>query len=322
MTDTPIVDTESTQPAALKSEKPSVNKSLAGKDLPENWPQIATDQEISGKFEGFDPQKDVLAVKLALELQLGDKQLAYLPVEHTNNVIHPQFAAIETRFKKIQPQVVLHEGPSNSAEFDSREQAMQFGEVGFLHYLVQEHNRNRSGNEQIVSIESADIPDAELIMQFQARGHSKEEIAVYDILRKINVTAEQIRRDASIDDVDRKVRLENLTKTLQADFQKYLTDHGMPNLFALLPRADGKEWNQENITEEVKNQTGQEISANLTQLDFDKFRKMFEEERVFRDTHIVKTIADKLQTSDKVLAVFGSSHVLREEKALRQLFGQ
>ena len=48
---------------------------------------------------------------------------------------------------------------------------------------------------------------------------------------------------------------------------------------------------------------------------------MFDEETEFRDKHVVEKIADKVKQNDRVMAVMGSSHVLREEKALKELFG-
>lgn len=75
------------------------------------------------------------------------------------------------------------------------------------------------------------------------------------------------------------------------------------------------------IKEAVKRQTGQNLSANINQLNIPRFKEMLDEETKFRDKYVVEKIADKARGNDKVMAVMGSSHILREERALKEFFG-
>lgn len=304
----------------VNMEEQISKKSLLGNELPSDWPKITPDVEYQNRFEGFTPGVDHPIEKFSTTLEQGPKKLIYLAVEHTNNPENPQFDALEQNFKEVSPQIVLHEGPPNAAAIQDRETSIKYGETAFLHFLVQEHNANLQAGEEQIAIESTDMPDNEWVQEFQNSGHTNEEIGTYDVLRKVNVVAEQIRRNTKLSDEERTSALEELGKKINSDFIVYISEKGFPNLFTQLPRQDGKAWNTETIQEEVKRQTEQDLNADLSQQKIPKFKQMFDEETEFRDKYVLKKIVDKVKQKDKVMAVMGSSHVLREESALREFF--
>ena len=299
----------------------NVTKSITGKELPSNWPRITADADYAHRFEGFTPGTDQVIDKFSLSLTSGDKQLEYLAVEHTNNPASPQFDVIRQGFEQVKPQIVLYEGPEQPPLNTDEATAKNYGEKGYLLWLVNKHNASLQPGEIPIVSESADITDMELISTLKEKGYTNDEIAVYDILRKINVQAEQIRRNPNLTDEEKSNQLANLTTEIK-DFPKYLTEKQFPNLFGSLPRADGRAWDVDTINQEVLKQTGQELNANLNQFVNPRFQQMFEDESQFRDEYIVNKITSKFTQEDRVLAVMGSAHVLREEQAIKEYFDQ
>jgi hypothetical protein len=233
-----------TKDMGIRTEIKRQEKNLTGEDLSPDWPQITPNEEYRYKLEGFTPGVDTPIEKFSLHLQQGSKELAYLAVEHTNNSENPQFKALEANFRTMTPQVVLHEGPPNKGLIPDRETAIKYGETAFLHFLVQKHNANLQEGQQPIVIESADMPDAEWVQSSRNRGYTNEEIVVYDVLRKVNVVAEQIRRNNTLTDEQKSTKLRELTAQINTDFPKYMMERGFPNPFDQLP-VEGQEWNTE-----------------------------------------------------------------------------
>ena len=298
-----------------------VEKDLTGRDLPPDWPRITRDEDYRNRFEGLVPGVDSVIERFSLHLKQGDKELVYLAVEHLNDPESPQFPTIERYFNRMSPQKVLHEGYSQTAFIPDRDTAMRYGEIAYLHYLVQQHNAGLKEEEQPISIESTDMPAEEWIKAFKELGHSNEEIAIYDVLRMVYAVVEQVRRNQRLSSSDKTLLLGEITAQINGDLNSFVTNKEFILLFAQLPRQDGREWSAEVIKEEVKKLTGENFSADINQLKIPRFRQMFDEESQFRDKYVVLKIAKTVQQHDRVLAVMGSSHVLREEASLREFFG-
>ncbi len=292
-------------------------KSLTGKDLPEDWPKITPDEEYRHRFDGFKHGVDSHIERFSYLLEQGDKHLLYLAVEHSSDPKNLQFEALENKFNEFHPDIVLYEGPNSPGQdlirtfIANRSRSISHGEKAFTVYLAQEQN---------IPSESADIQDPDWINGFKKLGHSNEEIAVHDILRKVYYLAQEIKNNTSLTDPQKRKVLEERNIRLNNDFEGLMKEVGFPELFSMLPREDGVPWNTETIKREVENQTGQPLNINLHARDIPKFNQMFEEEAVFRDQYQVKRIAETVKNHDRVMVVMGSAHPFRQEAALRELF--
>ena len=147
------------------------HKSITGKELPANWPQILNSREetkVYGvlKDEGDDPAeppKNPHIERLSYELTNGDKRLRFFATFHQRDINGPndpnlvQYEILEKKFKESPPQLVLYEGFIDDVNYPlTRERALSLGEPAWMCYLVQQHNKNLKESEKPVVFESGD----------------------------------------------------------------------------------------------------------------------------------------------------------------------
>ncbi len=300
-----------------------VGQTLKGNKLPNGWPNITSEDDYGPKKYGpfqQEGKRPIPARDFSIHLKSGEKVLQYTAVEHTNDSSNPQFEELEKQFDETKPQVVLYEGPVSNFPITDINQAYAFGEKSFMNYLVQQYNANLGEGEKSIVLESTDMPNDALIKSFQDRGNTNEEIGVYDIVRQINNVAEAIRRNSSMTDEQKTRNIALIDEQIKNDFLEFVREKQFSSLLPMLHRQDGRQWNNSIIAEEVKRVTGHDLNANLHQTEIDKLRQMFNDEAIFRDAYVVEKIAENVQKYDRVMVVMGSSHVLREEAALREFF--
>jgi hypothetical protein len=149
----------------------TVKKSLAGGDLPANWPQIMTNKAEIKKAYGilkdkqFESPKYPHIEKLSYELSNGQKRLRFFATYHQKDMIGPsdhnmiQYEILEKKFYDSPPQLVLYEGIIDNVNVPiTRERALILGEQTWMLYLVQQHNSNLVEGEKPIVIESGDKP--------------------------------------------------------------------------------------------------------------------------------------------------------------------
>lgn len=301
-------------------------KTVTGNELPDNWPQIASiEEEQQGYGVLYDPSEDrseppahSQIERLSYTLENGDRQLRYLAVQHIfglENRDHPQFKAIKANFDAQLPQVVLYEGPQSNPESITEEDAYDHGEKAYVQYLVLEHNKNIQPDGPIV-MESCDLQPQDEPEEYRKKGYSNEEIAASEILRWVYYEASGIANTPGLTAEQRAQKIQEL----QARYEKNPIAPINPSFFSLVPRADGQEWNAELVKAEIEKQTGRPLRVDFNYLEVPRFKQMFEDAREFRDQHVVRTIAKAGRKYNKVLAIMGSGHALRDKKALEQFY--
>ncbi|GEM_PF-758686 len=301
------------------------NKSLAGKLLPPNWPQIASGEEVNKVYgEKLEGQGDIHINKLSYTLKNGAKELRYMAADHIKgleNKSHPQFEVLKKQFDEFRPQIVLHEGFMDNPPTVTEEDGYRLGEQVYMLYLVKDHNSRLKPGEEPVAIESADIPSEELIEGMRNRGYTFEELAVDDVLGKVASTVASIQNSPGLTEEEKQARLQEEEEKLKSGYlDSFVPGKPIRPTFELYLQEDGKEWDDEKIREAVKKLTGEELSVYLDRWKFPKFRQMFEDGNTVRDQYIVRQIAEATRKYDRVMTVFGSGHPIREEAALREYF--
>lgn len=146
-------------------------KSISGKELPANWPQILTQEEEAKAYEALRDEGDNLNLppknphieRLSYELTSKDKRLRFFATYHQRdmkdlndpNIL--QYEILERKFRESPPQLVLYEGLIDDvSQSISREQALSLGEPAWMMYLVQQYNANLKDGEKPIVIESGD----------------------------------------------------------------------------------------------------------------------------------------------------------------------
>lgn len=303
-------------------------RSLSGKELPSDWPQIIPDEKFQYKFKGLDPRKVLVINKLSYELVNGNKRILYLAVHHTQDPTDPQLDVIERKFKEFKPQAVLYEGSRNGLWESSRNDVARTGDPGYVRFLVKTHNNNLKEGEEPIVTDSVDQPFEEWVGDFRKHGFTNEDIAVFVVLRhvhfvktiKIKAKAKELKRALT------KEEKERFLSDFEGDFRVSL-ETSLSNStgrlfyeFSYLKREDDQPWNLRLLIQSVQKITGQDPGFSKINYPQD-IKDIFNLQAQFRDAYMVKKIADTLKKHDRVMVVTGSSHPLRQETALRQFFG-
>lgn len=304
-----------------------VEKSITGKDLPVGWPQIASWEEEQKAYESLydvgedrsKPPTHQPIDKLSYTLVNGNKQLRYLAVQHvfgSENRNHPQFAALKENFDRHKPQIVLYEGPQGNPMTMTEEDAYLRGESAYIQYLVLEHNKNLPVGEQEIIMESCDIQPQEEVEEYRKRGYSNEEIAASEVLRWMYYEVQGIKNTPGLTDEQKSQKIQELQ-------EKYDTNPlgpVSPDFSSRVPRADGQQWSTALMKAEIERQTGQSLKVDFNYLELPRFKQMFEEAREFRDTYVVRKIAEASRKYDRVMVVMGSGHAIRDKQALEDFY--
>lgn len=157
--------------AELADGQYKTQKSLTGKVLPNNWPQIASPEAVQDAYNRnlFDPEDDrsqppskAHIERLSYELVSGNKRLRFFATYHQRDMQRSndpnliQYELLEKKFNESPPQLVLYEGYIDDIDYPiSREQALQLGEPAWMLYLVQQHNAQVPESEKVI-IKSGD----------------------------------------------------------------------------------------------------------------------------------------------------------------------
>lgn len=290
-------------------------KSLGGKALPSGWPSFPSVAEADKIYEGFKRGEELMVDKYSYELAQGDKRLLYLAVEHPGEYTnHPQFNVIKEKFREFKPQVVLIEGQLMS-DFTARSEAEAVEideEVGFVRYLTDQHNAALAPGEEPIEIKSGDTPNPVWVQEFQKRGYSNEDVAVYVLARNIYGTGIRIKRNKEMSETDKATELNKALDSYRKDPVQYIYDE--------LPRTNGRKWKPRHVAREARRLTGQDISLDLDYTTHPVLSEMREVDSQIRDAYIVKEIEKAVRDNDRVLTLMGGAHPVRQEAALRQLF--
>lgn len=309
-------------------EPQSQNNSLAGKELPIDWPRILTTKEEGQEYRVlYDQNEDrniepppIRQIKrLSFELANGDKKLTFFAVNHSTDPQDPQFHIIEQQFKNSNPEIVLTESewtiPPEIIQKKSRDQAIaKWGEVGFMNWLVSQHNQEVKEDEAI-EIEGCDIPFTDWVNEFRKLGYTNEQIFVLNIVRNVYYHS-GLARDQQQDLNQAELELiVNFRKNYESPSQ----DPFFGQVLSLLPRADGQNWTWELFKQQYQKEVGKAFVFEQVNSATD-LPKMFADERNFRDHYVINEIVSALKLYDRIMILMGSGHAIREKPALEQFF--
>ena len=223
-----------------------------------------------------------------LEVNPADQgAILYYGASHTRAPDHPQISDIESRWSAFKPTVALSEGRSRGHFYGSLiEPFAGLPEPALVHKLA------RRDRVRLYSLEpSYEDEVAQLLTRFEP-----EQVALYFFLRVYVSEAQGVAKESLADDLlAKRTNVKGLHGSLPsiASIDR-IWERDFPGIMSW--RTLTSEPNVDYITA---------ISA---------------ESRRIRGEHMLRTLIDLAQRGERVFAVVGSGHVIRQEWNLRAVF--
>jgi hypothetical protein len=226
--------------------------------------------------------------------------LVYFGIGHVYDPKDKQIARLEKEFLKFRPTLILNESRTPPVVAETAEQAIEkYGEPGFLSFLAKKHG---------IPIKSLDPPQLdEVLYILGTRRWTLEQVFLFYVLRRIPENSKKTNPqnpDAIVQEaLDRSAKLpgfETLPKTIE-EFDTLAKKHF----------PDVKDWRE--IEQSV-------FDPNP---DLGRFTNDIADASVmYRGRFMVKTLRAEVEKGERVFAVVGASHVVKQEKALKKIFSR
>jgi hypothetical protein len=221
-----------------------------------------------------------------MEIDCGQGKLLYLGCRHASEATDPQLAELERLWSEFRPTVAFCEGRERMNRFASRPNAGPFSESKLVRILAY-----RSGTNLYTLEPSYEDEVASLLQK-----HNAPLVATYLTLRVY--TAEAKGYQGNCDDLAltllrKRIDVVGLRDTFDSlgSFDKYWKEQF----------ADSPDWRTLPDTETIE----ELVEVGNTS-------------RQARGEHMVQSLTELVRRGERVFAVVGASHVIRQEPYLRQ----
>ena len=253
-------------------------------------PSVAIDSVALRSWPEHDSIYQATNFPYVMRMERGPATLLYIGTHHTSDATDPQLAEIERLWAEFKPTVALCEGRAKMFRFASRPATGTLRESELVRILAQ-----RNG-VPLYSLEpSYDAEVKGLLRKFEPKL-----VATYMTLRVFTSEAKGKKGDLdglALHLLRKRVDSDGLRGSLTsvADLDAYWRQKfpGAPN-WRTLPDTEG----------------------------IPLLREVGDVSREVRGDHMVRTLADLAARGERVLAVVGASHVIRQEPALAKAVEQ
>jgi hypothetical protein len=252
--------------------------------------------EVGQLFDSIKPP-------YVIDVSKGNKRIVFIGCEHQMPASHPQFAAIETYFKALQPQITFNEGGqiSDTIRYKTYQAGIEKnGESGALKYL--------SDNIGI-KMRDGDMSDS-LQFAYTSRYHTQEEWYLYYMIERLIVPYFYGKnKKESLDTVFSKTTKGYFTRNGFKMTPEQLTFNHFKTVYQ---KYMGQPFDINNFDMEAFDY----VNPNCTFCAIGRTSKMV------RDSVLLSKIDKALDTHDRVMVTFGHGHALAIEPALRQIINR
>jgi hypothetical protein len=233
----------------------------------------------------------------------GEKEVFFYGSAHDNNISNPMFADIEESFHNFMPDIVLIEGGYNNRHFNSKEEAIESGEMAFVSFLASSAEIPR------FNIEPSDtFVDSVLHAHFS----SSLIFTMYILRQTFQYQSHSINKD-----IDFVREIEHYAKVIAGNCWFNINN---PVSF-------------EEIYSIVENETGILITKENWQDKMVEVRRYLYNRRNpvknpvqivhtkavdIRDEYAISLIMNKLDDNNKVFVIMGNQHLINQEQRLRE----
>ncbi len=222
--------------------------------------------------------------------------LLYFGIGHVFKYDDPQIAELEKRFLEFRPTLILNESGTPPVAKTAKEAVEKYGEPGLMSFLAAKHG---------IPVRSLDPPRMDEIKHILGlKKWSLEQVFLFYVLRRIPENNQKPNPENPDEMVLQAIKasanapgFEGLPKDL-AEFEQSVKKHF----------PDVKDWRQ--IEQKIFNPNP----------DLGRFTNDIADASVqFRGKFMVRTIAGEVKKGERVFAVVGASHVVKQKKALEQI---
>ena len=248
------------------------------------------------------------------KIKNGQKKLNYFGAAHGSDPSDEQFNQIEHAFQEADPDIVFVEGVHVS------------GDIARFNNYVANQSRNvaiEEGGEPRFTLKlaiqkgiewrSPEPQEEEMYNFLIEKGYTKDEIFAWCVFRLLPQYSWQTKRDAFEKFVESYIeRFKGATR-----WEGFI--YSYENALRLGEQILGRKIDVENVVapaDIIDPIPWPEMKDTQTVLN-----RINETTGQFRDRKIVMAIAEALKSHDKVFVVYGSSHAVMQEPALRALLG-
>lgn len=222
--------------------------------------------------------------------------LLYFGIGHAYRADDPQIRKLEKDFLKFRPTLILNESGTPPVAASAKEAIEKYGEPGLMSFLANKHN---------IPIKSLDPPRmAEIKYILETKRWTLEQVFLFYVLRRISENNKKVTPQSpdalieeSIKTASKTPGFENLPKTLEE--------------FELIAK---KEFPQVADWRKIDSKI---FDPNP---DLGWFTNDIADASVqFRGKFMIKKLVEETTKGERVFAVVGASHVVKQEKALKKL---
>lgn len=245
-----------------------------------------------------NPEIDSQQVKqfpYILELKNKGNHLIMYGCNHSFDTSNSMLTDIEKRLLKLNPDIVLNEGGDWQIFDTKNETILKSGEQGLTRYICNENN---------IAVKTFE-PKPKQEFDFILSKYDKNDVLLMYFCRQIS----QLQRSQQIDDF----------QNYMIKYLSYLKGNGFPIIdtekeYDLLitryekffkEKFDWTKFNPENVWPNYNNTILNEINKEISK---------------FRDRSILELIEIELNNNSKVFVIMGGHHLLKQEKAIKEIF--
>lgn len=231
-------------------------------------------------------------------LKYGNKQIVFFGASHVRGTEHPQFKAMEDAFMKQKPQIAFNEGGqvAETEHYATRNSAiLKDGETGLAKFLCDKTKTSLLNGDM-----STDEEFAGLLSKFP-----REQIYLYlGIERFLQPFSQGFQGEMPIDTAFQKSFIAYLDKY---NFKPTTQERDLSYLYKLYFQYFKKKVDLKNLIP----------VHEYYLLDTGIFGKIGRTSKDIRDQALLKKIDDALDKYDRVFVVFGASHWVAVQPALK-----
>jgi hypothetical protein len=234
-----------------------------------------------------------------LEFKTEKGALVYFGAGHFYRYDDAQAAEIEKRLASFKPTVILNESGTPPVAETAKEAVEKYGEPGLLAFLAKKHN---------IPIKSLDPPRIEEMKYILGtKRWTLEQVFLFYVLRRVpennrktNPKKPEELVEEAMSGAAKMPGFESLPKTI-AEFDQ-VAKKNLPTV-ANWRTIDQKIFDP---NPDLGNFTNDIADASVN----------------YRGRFMVKSLAAEVEKGERVFAVVGASHVVKQEKALKSLFNR
>ncbi len=216
--------------------------------------------------------------------------IEYIGARHTIDATEPQLTEIERKWAKFKPTVALCEGRARAFRYARRRSTGRLSESDLTRILARQ-----SGIPLFTLEPTYEVEVARLLEYFEPRL-----VATYFTLRVYSSESDPANQPQD------RLALHLMKKRMDV--------RGLPHAFATVDELDTY-WKQE-----FPDSPDWRTLKNTEEIP--KLRNVGDVSRQVRGEHMVRSLVELANKGERVIAVVGASHVIRQELVLKELMGQ